>query len=267
MKGVIFSETLRRTAGPMLYWSLGLGVMAFIAAWMVPLFDAVRLGEVLQNMPPVVLAAAGLDESLTALASPEGVIAVGFFGKFLLVFAAYPMVMGMRVTANEEDEGTLDVLLSLPVPRWQVMLEKTAAYALTIVFIGAVVYGSLWVGVRLSGVQVDMARMAGAVINLIPLLWLVLAFAALVGTLARRPVALGVVTGFVLGSFMINTFTSMVEGGLSAVLNAVSFFSYFDANSIAQQGANWTHVTGLLVVTALLLAASVWSFQRRDVGL
>ena len=240
MKGVIFSETLRRTAGPMLYWSLGLGVMAFIAAWMVPLFDAVQLGEVLQNMPPVVLAAAGLDESLTALASPEGVIAVGFFGKFLLIFAAYPVVMDMHVTA---------------------------AYALTIVFIGAVVYGSLWVGVWLSGVQVDMARMAGAVINLIPLLWLVLAFAALVGTLARRPVALGVVTGFVLGSFMINTFASMVEGGLSAVLNAVSFFSYFDANSIAQQGANWTHVTGLLVVTALLLAASVWSFQRRDVGL
>ena len=43
--------------------------------------------------------------------------------------------MGMRVTANEEDSGILDVVLSLPVRRWQVMVEKIAAYLVTIVMI------------------------------------------------------------------------------------------------------------------------------------
>lgn len=78
--------------------------------------------------------------------TPEGIVAVSFFGKFALLFTAYPVVMGMRVTSNEEDDGILDVLLSLPVARWQVILEKFAAHRrqTALAVITAVVPEYLW---------------------------------------------------------------------------------------------------------------------------
>ncbi|MAS34776.1 MAG: hypothetical protein CL610_12265 [Anaerolineaceae bacterium] len=267
MQGVIFTETLRRSLGALLYWGLGLGLMACLSAWLVPLFDAMQLVEMLENLPPVLRAAAGMDESMAALATPEGIILVAFFGKFALVFAAYPVVMGMRVTANEEDEGILDVLLSLPVPRWRLLLEKFAAYTLTILVIGALVYAGLWAGIQAAGIAVDMQRVAAAVFNLVPLLLLILAFTVLISAfISRRQVALSIVTGFVLGSFLLDTFASMVQGGVSELMDRLSFFSYFDVNSIVQVGANWTHIIGLLLVTGLLLGGALWGFQRRDVG-
>ncbi|MBZ0303396.1 MAG: ABC transporter permease [Anaerolineae bacterium] len=267
MTGVIFRDTLRRTWWPMLYWGGGLGLMAFIAAWLVPLFDAIQLTEVVKNLPPVILAAAGLDENLTALATPEGIITVAFFSKFVLLFAAYPVVMGMRVTANEEEEGILDVLLSLPVARWRVVLEKFGAYALTLLVIGLIVYAGLWAGVQLTGIVLDMTVIGDALVNLIPMLLLVLAFTVCVGALlGRRSIALGIVTGFVLGSYALSTIAAMVTGGVSALFRAISFFSYFDVNGIVQSGLNWGHVWGLLLVSLLLMGAAVWSFQRRDVG-
>ena len=53
MQGVIFTETLRRSLGALLYWGLGLGLMACLSAWLVPLFDAMQLVEMLENLLPV----------------------------------------------------------------------------------------------------------------------------------------------------------------------------------------------------------------------
>ncbi len=268
MRGVLFVETLRRTFWQTLYWGVGLGLMACISTWLVPLFDAIQLTEVMQNLPPFIRAAAGLDESMTALMTPEGIVTVSFFGKFALLFTAYPVVMGMRVTSSEEDDGILDVLLSLPIRRWQVILEKFAAYTLTIVVIGALVYGGLGIGAQLSGITLSMPLMAAAVLNLIPMLIMVLALTIFVGVfIHRRQTALAVITGVVLVSFLLNTFGSMVTGGIAAALNAVSFFSYFNVNALIQNGLNISHVTGLLGAAGLLLAGAVWRFQRRDVGL
>lgn len=267
MRGVIFRETLRRTWWQMLYWGAGLGAMAMISTAMVPLFDAMKIVDLLRGLPPVLLAASGLDADVSAFATPEGIITVGFFGKFALIFAAYPVVMGMRVTANEEDEGILDVVLSLPVPRWQMMVEKFAAYLLTIVVIAAMVYAGLWLGTQLIDVPLDMNRMAPMVLNLVPVLTLVMALTMFVAAvLRRRQVSLAVVTAFVLGSFMLDSVAGMVESSAATLLRRLSVFSYYDPGGVVQNGLVWTNVAALLVVSALLVAAALWFFERRDVG-
>ena len=267
MFGMIFIETLRQTRWQMLYWGLGLGVMALISTALVPLFDAMKIVELLQGMPPILLAASGLDANVTAFATPEGIITVGFFGKFALIFAAYPVVMGMRVTANEEDDGILDMVLSLPVPRWQMMIEKFAAYLLTIIFIAVLVYAGLWLGTQLINVSLDMSRMAPMVLNIVPTLTLVMAFTVLVAAIIRRrQVSLAVATAFVLGSFMLDSVAGMVEGGSAALLRKISVFSYYDPGNVIQNGLIWGNVVGLLIVSGVLLVGALWFFQRRDVG-
>ena len=268
MSGVIFLHTLRHTWLQMVYWGAGLGLMALSTAALVPFFDSMKMVELLQGLPPILLAAAGLDADLQVLATPEGIITVGFFGKFALIFAAYPVVMGMRVSANDEDSGVMEVLLSLPLPRWQVIAERFLAYSLSIVGVGALVYGGLWLGAQMVDVPLDMGRMAMVTFNVVPVLIFVLAFTALMAALLRRRRrALAVTTAFVVASFMLDTVAGIVGEGLSQTLRAFSFFSYYDPGGIVQNGLNQGKTALVSALAALLALGTLLAFQRRDVGL
>lgn len=268
MSGTIFLHTLRHTWLQMLYWGAGLGLMAFATAAMVPFFDSMKMVEVLQELPPILLAAAGLDTDLQVLATPEGIITVGFFGKFALIFAAYPVVMGMRISANDEDSGVMEVVLSLPLPRWQIITERFLAYSLTVVGVGALVYAGLWLGVALIDVQLDMTRMATVVFNVVPVLIFVLAFTALMAALIRRRQrALALTTAFVVASFMLDTVAGIAGEGLSQTLRAFSFFSYYDPSGIVQQGLDQGKTAFISVLAVLLALGALLAFRRRDVGL
>ena len=121
MIGSVFLETWRQTWRQMLYWGLGLASLGLLVVLMVPLFDMQDMKELLESFPPFVLALIGVGSNLEIFATNEGFVAVGFFGKSALIFAVYPVVMGMRITADDEDSGIMDVLLSLPVQRTPLM--------------------------------------------------------------------------------------------------------------------------------------------------
>ena len=268
MTGVIFLDTLHRTWLQMLYWGAGLGLMAMLTAAMVPLFDSMKLVELLQGMPPILLAAAGYDADLQVLATPEGIISIGFFGEFALIFAACPVVMGLRISANDEDAGVMEVLLSLPLPRWQVIVERFLACSLIVTGVSALAYGGLWLGVALARVPLDMARMAMVVFNVVPVLIFVLAFTALMAALIRRRQrALAVTAAFVVASFILDVVAGIVAEGLSQTLRALSFFSYYDPGDILQHGLDHGRLLLISALALLLALGAVWAFGRRDVGL
>ena len=85
-------------------------------------------------MPPLLLQAFGMTDA-AQLATPAGFLDFGFFSYMMLVLAAYAVIAGLSVTANEEDRGIMDVLLSLPIPRWRLVVERFLAYALILVLI------------------------------------------------------------------------------------------------------------------------------------
>lgn len=267
MVGVIFRHTLRHSWLQALYWGLGLGLMALLVVLVLPLMDYNKMAELIQNLPPFVRAAVGVGDDLEYAFSTEGMIAVGFFGKLALIFAVYPAVVGMRVIANEEDAGILDVVLTLPVRRWQVLLERFLAYLATLLIICGLVFLGLWAGAQLAGQALDLGKLAVSALNLLPTLTLVLAFTVFAGALiGRRTVALTVVTLFVVGSFALETVGGMAKGTAAEGLRSLSFFAYFDALGVMRSGLAAANVVVLVGAAAALLAGSVWAFQRRDVG-
>jgi ABC-2 type transport system permease protein len=241
--------------------------MAFLVVVMVPDVTALnQMVKFLETLPPFLLHAVGAGDDLTWVATPDGFIAVGFMGKALLLFAAYPVLMGLRVTAGEED-GTLDVLLALPVPRWRVLVEKTLAYILTTVVIVVIMFGGLWLGTVISGVQVNLGAMAAAMVNVLPGTILVLAFTILIAAFngSRRRVLL-TAAAFVIVSFMLDTVGAMATGSWAESLRGISFFSYFDVPGVVRHGLIWGDIAVLLGAAALMFGLSLWRFQRRDVG-
>jgi ABC-2 type transport system permease protein len=268
MRGSVFFETLRQTWLQAIYWGVGLGLISLFMILIVPNADALnQMVELLKTMPPFLLQAAGVGDDLNFLATPDGFVAVGFFGKMLLLIAAYPIVMGLRVTINEEDSGSLDMLLSLPVPRWRVVLEKFAAYTLTIFVIVVLSFIGIWAGRVMSGIEINLGRVAETILNLTPSLILILAATVFIGTvIRRRKIALGVATAFIIGSFMLDTIGAIAKGTIAENLRALSFFKYFDGAGVMQNGLEWANVMLPLVVAVVLLVGSLWAFQRRDVG-
>ncbi len=268
MIGSVFLETLKTTWKQMVYWGVGLAAMALLVVIMVPLFNMQDMRKLLESFPPVILAMIGVGSELEIFATNEGFVAIGFFGKSALIFAVYPVVMGMRVTANEEDSGTMDVLLSLPVERARVVIEKFLAYGVSCIGVVLLIYLSLHLGVFLGGVELDVLRLAEVTFYLIPLMVFIMAATVLIGVLVRRrTVALGIVTAFVIVSYMLQTIGLAAEGTVAESIGVVSFLTYYNAGDILSQGFIWPHIAGFVIGSAALLAASLYRYERRDIGL
>jgi ABC-2 type transport system permease protein len=270
MRGVIFVDTLKRSRMLVLYWSLGMAFLGLLIGALVPLFNSAGIVELFESLPPFILAMAGIDEEMQILATTEGILAVAFFTRFSLIFSFYPIIMGLRVTTNEEEEGIMDVLLSLPVKRWEIVLERFLADIVTMVVILVVIFLSLLLGVALAGLQVDLGQIAVALAASLPLLSVLLAFTLFVGAILRgRRLVLAVAAIFAVSSYMLETTGNMLRqmGGVAGVIESVSVYNYFDVTQIIETGVSWGNIAGLSVLAALLLVGAMWLFQRRDVGL
>ncbi len=268
MIGSVFLETLKTAWKQMLGWGVGLAAMAMLVVMMVPLFDMQDMRKLLESFPPVILAMIGVGQDLEVFATNEGFVALGFFGKSALIFAVYPVVMGMRITANEEDSGTMDLLLSLPLERARVIIEKFFAYGVSCVGVVVLIYLGLHLGVVLGGVELDVLRLAEVTFYLVPLLVFILAATMLIAVLARRrTVALGIVTAFVIISYMLQTIGTAAEGTVAESIGAVSFLTYYNTGDIMAQGFIWSHIAGFVILSGLMLVASLYRYERRDIGI
>jgi len=267
MSGVVFTETLRRGWRAMIYWGVGFGLYGLMIMMVVQDSNMLKqYGEISKTLPPALLQLFGGDA--TSLATPEGFLAYGFFGYLLLIFAVYAILSGLNITANDEDAGIMDMVLSLPLPRWRVVLEKFLAYSLMVLGIVAISYLGLLIGMHFSALQVDSSRLFQATVNIIPATLLILGFTALVGAVFRsKGTATAIAAFFVVGSYVLNFLGVAASGTFFDKIKALSFFSYYDHQGVILHGLSVGNVVLLLVMTVICAGTAVWSFQRRDVGI
>ena len=270
MRGAVFFETLRRSWKTMLYLGIGIGALALYYVLM--LMDEKMLKQMsgmLDNFQWLINALGGGDAAF--MATPEGLLNYAFYSWVVLMIAAYTVVAGLNVTSSEEDRGILDILLSMPIPRWRVVLEKFLAYAVIIGGVVAMGHVALVLGTQNSPALRPLltvgtpARLAECSFNMIPPLLLVLAFTAFVSTLVRRrSTAATIAAVFVIASFFIEMIGRSAPS--ADKLRVVSFYSYYNSAAVMKDGLVWGNVIGLLAVAAILLVGALVAFQRRDIS-
>lgn len=269
MRWSVFKDTMRWSIRMTLIWGIGLGAMMTLTVHTVPGMTGLELVELFQTMPPAMLAAFGVGKDAAALATPEGLIAFGLFGKMALIFAAYPVVIGLRVSTHEEAEGILDLQLSQPMPRAQFLLERFLAYALNIAILILLVIAGLYLGIMTVKLDqpLDAAKLAVMTLNLIPVMVLVMAATIFVGALiSRRQTVITIMTIFIIGSFIIQTVGGMVTTQWMNTVKAFSFFTYYNVQSMLERGVVLSDVLVLIAVSVILLGASLYVFERRDIA-
>ncbi len=268
MPGIIFAQTLRRNWRQAIYWGAGIALLGMYVIILVPNVDMLQqYAQLMESIPPLLIQAFGVSD-VSEVATPEGFIAFGYFSYIMLVMATYGVMAGMNVTANEEDRGIMDVLLSTPVVRWRVVLEKLLAYLLIITGIVAVSFVGLWIGTLATpGLGLDAGKLLIGSLNLLPATFTVLAFTIFVGALMRsRGTALALAAIFVVGAYFIDFLGNAASETSAAALRAISFYSYYGGGDIMKTGLNWGNIAVLVAAGIVLVAAGVLLFQRRDIG-
>lgn len=268
MSGAVFVETLKRSWRQVLYWGIGLGILGFYVVSIVHDVDVLKQYQDIigSKLPPAIMQALGISD-VSALATPEGFIAFGFLTYGLILMMVYGVLAGMNVSANEEDDGTMDVLLAQPIPRWRLITEKFAAYALMSTVVIALAYLGLFGGTLASPIEISMSRLVLTSIPLILAIWFVIAFTTAAGTFFRRKsTAMMAVVSFIVVSYFLNFIGNAASDTAAGAIKALSFFEYADAQGVVQSGLTVTSLAVLAIGTAVLFGLSLWLFERRDVG-
>jgi ABC-2 type transport system permease protein len=223
--------------------------------------------EAISKMPPIVLQLVGGGD-ITFLASPAGYLNNQYFAIILVIFGVYAIIAGLNITANEEDKGILDVLLSLPVPRWRVIVEKFLAYS--VLASGVIVISTiiLYLSVQITpSVNIPTPKLLEASFSILPGTLIVLAFTTFVATLVRRRnQAATIAVVFLIGSWFIDIIGRTVTTSFLNTARVVSFYAYYDTASVLQHGLSMRNIAVPLAATVVLMVGALWAFQRRNIA-
>jgi ABC-2 type transport system permease protein len=259
----VLTKTLVEQRRALLWWAFGLVAACLLTTAFYPSIreNAASFERLLESLP------AGLRKSFGGdFASPAGYLEARLFSIFapvlLLIFA---IGAGSRAIAGEEDHKTLDVLLSTPVSRRRVLLDKALAMLVATTGLGAVLALAIAATGPPFDVSVSVSNIVAAVANCVLLALAFGAVALLVGAgTGRRSLAIGVAAGVAAGSYLIDVIALSV-GGLTWLQRLSPFFYYRDPQAIVH-GLDPVDaiVLGLIGVVAVVIASGV--FERRDLA-
>lgn len=231
-------ETERRVNGTV---AAGVGIALFAAMMlaMAPRILAEDLTQLLDAYPPAVREAFGLE----TLATLEGFLAAELYAfGIVLLFALYLAYAAASSVAGDVETGRMDMLLSNPVRRERVVVEKYLALVPTIIVVNLVVGATVWLG------SVAIDDPIGLALSVL---------------FTRESLAQRAALGLVFGLFMFESVTAAAE---LAWLGAVSPMAHYDPTAVLVHGEYDLVGAGLLLAMSIILVAgSAWHFGRRDV--
>lgn len=264
MLNSIFAKTLRDLRRGFVWWSIGLAGMV---ALMVSVYPTVRdnpaLDKLAKSYPTALKGFLGFGGQLD-YSSPAGYLGIELFSlmvPLLLLVAA--ISAGSNAIAGEEERGMLDLLLSAPISRRRVVVEKFGALAAEAAGLGIVLWLSLVVGARAVGMHVGAGMLGGATLGAVLLAVTFGAVALLIGAATgRRSRAIGLSAAAAVAAYLVNSLAPLVSS-LYAIRKASPFY-YYAAGNPLRQGLDPRHALALLLVALVATAAASVMIDRRD---
>jgi ABC-2 type transport system permease protein len=185
-----------------------------------------------------------------------------------LVAAFYAMINGTGTLAGEEEDGRLEMIVALPLPRWQILSAKALALVISSIIIflvvaavSAVVFLSIesQIATELTAPDLFLAVMyAWPLVFAIGMLSMFLAAFA-----ASRRAALTIAMAYLLVSYFGNNLAASTT--VLAPFEPLFLFTYLDAGGQAVlEGQQAGDVLTLFAVGLVAFGLAIFFFQRRN---
>jgi ABC-2 type transport system permease protein len=259
-----FLRALRDRRRSLLFWGVGLALLSVMMILIYPAIrDAPGIAEYLEVLPEELLALfAG---EVVDYTTPEGFLnGELFFLMFPLLLLVFGIGFGASL-AGEEENGTLELLLANPIPRWRLVVDRFAAMTVSFLLLGAVSWATLAIGSEAIDMGLDLARLAAVIFSASLLGTVHGSFALAAGCLrGRRGLAIGIASALAVYGYLLNALAPLIDW--LEPFRGLSAFYYYSAANPLSNGLDAGHAGVLLGLTALFLAAAIISFQRRDLA-
>ena len=259
----ILLKNIRDQRKSFMWWSIGISVLMILTILFYPSFaDSPEFDDLLDKMPEA-LAKLFIGE-VSDLTSPEGYLNSQLFVLFVpLLFLFFAIARGSGAIAGEEEKGTLDLLLSYPLKRSRVLMEKFAAMVVTILALALVLWLSMAVGAVAIGMDISLVRIAEATLSA-ALLGLTFGALALALGCARsnRGLSIGVASALGVAAYFVNALAPVVDA-LEPFQELSLFYYYIGADPLTN-GLDLGHARVLVGLTAVFFVVALVTFERRD---
>ncbi|GGO78167.1 ABC transporter permease [Nonomuraea cavernae] len=262
----MIAKCLRDWRRTLIWWTIGIG--AFMALYLGTYQSIKQAPEIygpagLAKFPGALRDLMGGLEDFTSGTGYLQSVVYQLFVPFLFIVCA--MVLAGRALAGPEEAGTLELIVTLPVDRRRLVLERFASIALGLLAVAAVTLLVTWAMAEAVGMGVGFDRILAAHLGVYLLALLFGTVTLAVGAATGRKAAASAVMGVwaVLG-YMVVTIGRNVEA--IAWLKWVSPFHYYAEGRPLYEGLPAGDYLVLAAATAVLALTAVLAFDRRDVG-
>jgi len=200
------------------------------------------------------------------LSTPAGYLGVelmGFLGPALI--AVYAITAGSAAIAGEEDRGGLEVTLSAPVSRAQVLMQRFAALVIGVAALMTATGAAMWIFSAMLDMGLGVAAIASgaAALGIFGLFTGAVAIAVGAAT-GSAAAARGVASLVAVASYLINALAQVTSTLRPA--RPVSPYYLVLGNEPLAHGLRLLGAVSVLAAAAALVLAGGILFTRRDLG-
>lgn len=259
----LVKKTWADSRKPIGWWGFGLIVLCAVQLSVYPSIreSAASLKKFLDLYPDALKKIFRMQDYTTG----PGYLSTELFSLVLpLIVISVGASFGARASAQEEEDGTADILLTLPMSRNRILLSKILANQVVLVGLGVVIFAMLAVGGPMVDLQINTLKLLSGVVSCVLIGVAFGALATMAGGLSgRKGLSLGVATGLAVTFYVLFSLAGLVES-FKHVL-PMNPFQWTIGDSPLFNGFDWPGIAKLVVFSGVCFAVSFWSFNRRDI--
>jgi len=245
-----------------LWWCLGVAAFIVLSLGFYASFrdQAAQVNEILNRLPT---AARALFSDTGNFLTPEGFLSARLYYLLLpLLLSILAIGLASSLIAKEEEQGTLEILLSRPISRSKLLAGKALAGLIIVLTVSLVAMVTAVIVCRLVKLPVAFDRiiLATLLATLLALIFASIAF--LVAAHGRaRAASVGIATLFGIASYLVSSLDDVVRAlRLPAKLLP---YHYYRPGEVLVGNFNWRFASVLVGVVGLLILLSFLSFRQR----
>jgi beta-exotoxin I transport system permease protein len=235
---------------------------------LVVIFPSITKIQVAQKyfeaLPSIMKALIG--EGIIDFTTLEGFLTIEYFNTtWLFLMGIFASLFAGALVAEETEKRTLEILFSAPVTRTRFIASKFAGFLTLLVFLSAASYLGVCLGLWQIGEKMNTRLLVyvffSGTICMATIGSIGLFFSCLFNE-QRRAIGATIVVFFAL--YIFNVVALLLEQ--YPILKHFSLMHYYDASkTFKYQGIYWPDIAILLAVSAVMFAASVLTFRRKDI--
>lgn len=260
----LYLKTLFNLRWQLLGWTCGIAFIVFITVIFFDSLAGSSFGQITKSVPSSLQ---GLVGSLEDFTSINGYIGQFVFGsKVTPILIPMALILFVTQSVSEEDDGRLSTLLTLPIRRSSVYIQKWLAVATVIAVVCTAMAGVTLAATLLQHHDVNLRRLLESTATC-------LLMCLGIGTVAyglgmatgRKAMTITLASAYAGASLIISSLAPNIEQ-LKAI-DRLSLLHYYNTPSIMLHGISMTHTAVLTAVIFVTFLFGWFFFMRRSLQL